>query len=135
MNQSSSPLREATELLGILAFLFGVGCYFASIYHVPVLSDCLDGMATLLYDWIPALSRFKVAQAHQIVSSASAALLFFAATVPFTPWIAFHSRVGDGPRLPYFPEMKFPGSVNLDQYIPQRRVYRPNVMTPKIPLA
>ena len=95
MNQSSSPLREATELLGILAFLFGVACYFASSYHVPVFSDCLDGLAMLLYDWIPSLNGLKIAQAQQIVSSAAAALLFFAATVPITPWIAFRSRVSD----------------------------------------
>jgi hypothetical protein len=95
MNQPQSPLREATELLGILAFLFGVGCYFASVYRVPVICDCLDGMAILLYDWIPALNSFKIAQAHQIVSSGAAAFLFFLAIVPFTPWIAFHSRVGE----------------------------------------
>jgi hypothetical protein len=95
VNQSPSPLREGTDLLGILAFLFGVGCYFASIYHVPVLSDCLDGMAILLYTWIPALNNFKIAQAHQIVSSGATALLFFVATVPFTPWLAFRSRVDD----------------------------------------
>ena len=95
MNQSPSPLREATELLGILAFLFGVASYLASIYHVPIICDFLDGMAILLYGWIPALNNLTVPQAHQIVSSGAAALLFFAAIVPFTPWIAFHSRVTD----------------------------------------
>jgi len=95
MNQSPSPLREATELLGILAFLFGVASYLASSYHVPIICDSLDGMAILLSRWIPALNNLRVPQAHQIVSSGAAALVFFAATVPFTPWIAFHSRVTD----------------------------------------
>lgn len=85
---ASPPLREATSFLTIFAFLFGIGCYFAAVNHVPVFDECLYGIASILYGWFPILAGLKIPQAAQILSALAAAVMFFAAGVPFTPTIA-----------------------------------------------
>jgi len=92
----SNPLREATSFLMIVAFFVGIGCYFAQVNHVPVMEEVLVGLASLLFDWIPALHELRFPQAPTIVSSFAGALLVFAAGVPFTPAIArmFRPRIG-----------------------------------------
>jgi len=88
VNEPSSPLRQARELLEILAFLFAVGCYFAQVYHVPFLDDALDGMSYLIYSWVPQLNQVKIPNAHEIVAAGASGLILLIVMLPFTRVIA-----------------------------------------------
>jgi hypothetical protein len=88
MNDSPASLREASSLLAICAFIFGIGAYLAQANHVPVIDTCLFGLSSILYGWIPALSSLKIPQAPEVLSSLVAAILFYLAGIPFTPAIA-----------------------------------------------
>jgi len=68
---NQSPLQEARSIITISAILVAVVCYVCAIKKAPVISPALFWIATLIYNWLPVLSRMPGEQIPILVASAA----------------------------------------------------------------
>jgi hypothetical protein len=81
-------MQEAASLVTIASILIAVGCYLAAINNVPLLSQALFAVATVIYHSLPALGRLQGSQVPMLVASATVGGAIWIIGMPMSGLIA-----------------------------------------------
>jgi hypothetical protein len=85
---NQTPIQEAVSLITIVALLIAVGCYWAAMNNVPVLSAVLFWVAVQVYHFFPQLYYLHSPQIPMLVSAAAVGGAFWLVGLPFASLLA-----------------------------------------------
>jgi hypothetical protein len=83
-----TPYQEAVSMMKIASVLVGLGCYFAGINGVPLVSEFLFSVGVQVCHRLPVLNALRTPQAPMLVAALTIATVFFIFTIPLVHWLA-----------------------------------------------